>query len=361
MKYKNKYLKLKNSIGGISKNKIKILIVVDVQECFLDGTMKNKEDDILNNYKSKLFTFLENNSNNYDVIIFTKDNHPIHHKSFGLFNPHCTEPSANYCGKRQKEIEELYNKSILKNEKSYEINLNNDKENKKGKTLGEFNGISFEEKYRYRKKIQLKPEFLKNTTNILKLEDLNLKNNILLSESNGIDRKFNKFFGLNEERKPYIIRINKGELCNFDAYGAFAYHVSYDINNGTLQENDIVNNPDSNKNPNWLNLSTGLAEFLLDNNNYEDNINREFEIDVCGLVTNICVVSTCVTGCKVFNALDFNNYKFKILNQYCLNLLDYNITRRNTQKIINDNNLQEKITISDDNDVTGFNPKTEKY
>jgi hypothetical protein len=165
--------------------------------------------------------------------------------------------------------------------------------------------------------------------------------------------------------KPYIIRMNKGELCNFDAYGAFAYHVSYKEIEGRLEEKDIVHNPSLTPDKlNWKNLSTGLAEFLLNQENYSDNlkdakkkpISPNFNIDVCGLVTNICVVSTCVTGSKVFQAHKHTNFKFNILNQYCMNLPK---VPRNAQKIINDNNLQEKISITDDLDVNDFNPKLE--
>jgi hypothetical protein len=160
--------------------------------------------------------------------------------------------------------------------------------------------------------------------------------------------------------------MNKGELCNFDAYGAFAYHVSYQQKNGKLEEVDIVHNTSlSPPNLDWKKLSTGLAEFLINKENYSKNIlPSNLNIDVCGLVTNICVVSTCVTGCKVFDALNFKNYKFNILNENCLNLLNYTITNRNAQKIINDNSLETKISINDglsfsDFEVNGFNPKEE--
>ena len=156
-------------------------------------------------------------------------------------------------------------------------------------------------------------------------------------------------------KKPYIIRMNKGELCNFDAYGAFAYHVSYEENEGKLNEVDIVHNPSlTPEGLNWKKLSTGLAEFLI---NPEINLHKKppsnLSIDVCGLVTNICVVSICVTGCKVFKALGFDKYNFNILNEYCMNLPG---VPRNAQKIINDNKLKDKITISDKLDVNNFNP-----
>ena len=50
----------------------------------------------------------------------------------------------------------------------------------------------------------------------------------------------------------------------------------------------------------------------------------------------------------------------EILNEYCMNLFDYNITKRNAEKIIVDNWLTDKITISRLSDINKFNP-TEEY
>jgi len=96
LKYKNKYLCLKkNLIGGDPKLKVlKVLIVVDVQTCFLHGTMGNPDKELVKKYEETIKTFVETHKNNYDVIIFTKDNHPQHHMSYGLYSPHCTEPTA---------------------------------------------------------------------------------------------------------------------------------------------------------------------------------------------------------------------------------------------------------------------------
>ena len=91
-------------------------------------------------------------------------------------------------------------------------------------------------------------------------------------------------------------------------------------------------------------LSTGLAEFLIDRKSYDDNLkdrNLTFDFDVCGLVTNICVVSSCVSGTNILNQYLFKplrsdvkliDYRFNILNEYCVNLT---LPHRNAQKIIN--------------------------
>jgi nicotinamidase-related amidase len=356
LKYKTKYTNLKNQIGG-DETKVKVLIVVDVQECFLSGTM-GPGSNIVNEYKTKILKFVEESKSIYDIIIFTKDNHPMNHYSFGIYHPHCIEEkSGKYCNKKGREckIKKLYDKSFMKNSlKTYDEYENEDKINKTGKNLAS----DFEDEYRYHTKIQLNPDFLERTSiknnniNILNITDVDrmITNKSIKEASKTIQFR----------TKPYIIRMNKGELCNFDAYGAFAYHVSYKEEKEELQEIDIVHNPKliSKSNPiNWLNLSTGLAEFLIQKDYLKNkSTDIELDIDVCGLVTNICVVSTCVTGCKVFEALEFNNYKFKILNEYCMNLFDYKKTTRNAQKIIVDNCLTDKISISKLFDINNFNP-----
>jgi nicotinamidase-related amidase len=355
-KYKTKYINLKNQLGGEERLKVKVLIVVDVQECFLAGTM-GPGSDIINEYKSKILKFVEESKSIYDIIIFTKDNHPMNHNSFGIYHPHCIEEKAGkYCNKKGRDIKirKLYDKSFMKNKlKTYDEYEKEDKENKTGKNLAS----DFEEKYRYNTKIQLKPDFLERTSMINDINRLTITNedHMITNKSIKETSKMDKFI-----IKPYIIRINKGELCNFDAYGAFAYHVSYKEEEEKLQEIDIIHNPKllCTSNPiNWLNLSTGLAEFLIKKDYLKDkSTNIELDMDVCGLVTNICVVSTCVTGCKVFEALNFNNYKFKILNEYCMNLFDYKSTTRNAEKIIVDNWLTDKITISRLSDIKKFNP-----
>ena len=380
LKYKNKYITLKNNLIG-GEGEYKVLIIVDVQECFLNGTMGNANKTLVEEYKKKIFNFVNNEKNKYDVIVFTKDNHPQHHMSSGLYFPHCVEQTAKYCFKEEKEeerkemIEKLYKTSFMstlphRKDDSYTKILTEDMTNKH-KALGEYNGTSFEDTYRYNTKIQLEQQFLECTSTKKNLNELDLSK-LCLNPLSPLTKDSSKIVlkpvlkavhpikitneKIGDVNKPFIIRMNKGELCNFDAYGAFAYHVSYKKNSDNiLEEIDIVHNPPTTE-PDWKKLSTGLAEFLISMPNRN---NKKFNIDVCGLVTNICVVSTCVTGCKVFKALGFNDYKFNILNENCLNLLTMCHKQRNAKKIIIDNKLTDNITISDKLDLQNFNPLTE--
>ena len=215
LKYKNKYLSIKNASDGGASNltdnltKIKVLCVIDVQDCFLEGTMKSTAGDKLSEYKKKLFDFVKEKGNDYDVIIFSKDNHPEHHKSFGLYNPHCINLNTTYCGKkdRQLSIEALYENSGLKNNKNYETNVKEDKDKLTGKILGSNEGTSFETAYRYATKLQIKQSYLEETCNKTNIAELDLS--LQIDESKGGSYYF-RYFDDKEEKTPYIIRINKG-------------------------------------------------------------------------------------------------------------------------------------------------------
>ena len=115
LKYKNKYLTLKKDLIGGEGN-LRVLIVVDVQECFLNGTMGSPpESEVVKKYKERIFNFVNGKKGEYDVIVFTKDNHPQHHMSSGLYFPHCIEGSAVYCNKenRKEEVEKLFKTSFM--------------------------------------------------------------------------------------------------------------------------------------------------------------------------------------------------------------------------------------------------------
>jgi hypothetical protein len=110
-KAKNKYAKdIILQIGGAKKNRV--LIVVDVQQCFFEnfGTMgwlpknylkatknENKKqlnelrDKVKQEFASRLNKFINQAKTEYDIIVFTKDRHPIGHRSFGTYPPHCID------------------------------------------------------------------------------------------------------------------------------------------------------------------------------------------------------------------------------------------------------------------------------
>lgn len=126
LKYKNRYLNLKNALynniqhGG--SHKMKILIVVDVQNCFLEdfGTYAwqpiqklspEQRIEIINLYKKNLHDLIDYAKKHYDLIIFTKDSHPLDHGSFkyinGIHPPHCIDPKkGKICGRESKRLDD---------------------------------------------------------------------------------------------------------------------------------------------------------------------------------------------------------------------------------------------------------------
>ncbi len=302
LKYKSKYFNLKEIMKGGIPLKMRVLIVVDLQNCFLEhfGTLgwqplesqKNDRNKIITIYKERIQTLLD--SKLYDIIVFTKDSHPFGHSSFneenGLYPPHCTD-----------------NKKICKNSNFSKNNsIGTLKESiNRGKDLITIDNFDIEENMRYKVKIYSENHELTSDDKIP-----NTKQNILCDIGEIKGKNINE---LNKSeldtiiQNPLIVRLNKGELCKNDAYSAFLYHTYY--KNG---EKDILEETSHT----YSNHTTGLYEFLKAFYTDLDNLT----IDVCGLVTNICVVNTCVGGLKIFRENNNNKVKINLLNEYSLNL-----------------------------------------
>ena len=372
-------------VGGNNKNRV--LIVVDVQKCFFEnfGTMgwlpkdfftanndetkekmNNERDRVKREFAKKLNTFIQSAQTAYDIIIFTKDRHPIGHRSFGTYPPHCIN--------KEKQCKFSYSQDKHKKKKEQEniAKSINNTHTHEGHTLISANATDLED-FHYDYKISYGGDINTNLE-ITKLSDLNLEGTIQYEET--IDNKtkhkpttlekleLTKNKGRPSTSTPnsaIIVRLNKGELCNFDAYGAFVYHVEYENKKENIEISadkhgytnatrrvDIYNekfeyNPEGETNilnslntiKNLSRISTGLGEFLL--KYYGGAFAKNMVIDVCGLVTNICVVNSCIGGIKLFENIktrlpatklldDFNIPHFRILNEYSLYLYVFKLS-----------------------------------
>lgn len=370
-------------IGGNNKNKV--LIVVDVQNCFFEnfGTMgwlpkdyfatDNKSelnktrDKVKNEFASRLSNFIKSAQTQYDIIIFTKDRHPLGHRSFGSYPPHCINKAktCKFTFKQDNAKTKAQNANTSKLKTTHNINSNPQIYAAGHELLSRqldqdpFNLEYMPYKYKisYDGDINLKT----NETEITELTKLDLRGKIQYEMHKSFNNKtFTKTSNLTnswfhvektlDTDAAIIVRLNKGELCNFDAYGAFLYHIEYTPESSTtlnktqhtrkvddynskfeykgIGEKDILS--DLTGIDDLSKISTGLGEFILKyyNNSLPDNM----VIDVCGLVTNICVVNSCIGGIKFFE-----NYKktklqaqaqftvphFRILNEYSLYLYAY--------------------------------------
>ncbi len=260
----------------------KVLIIVDVQNCFLGqgtlGTGDNHDDTYeltreINDYieKSKL-----------DVIVCTKDLHPDEHSSFKIYGNHC---------RMSKHVPEL---DLTKCDQ-----------------IGG-NGISGP---------NLSYTFSghKNTQHLFE-PNVTIYHNMADGRGTGQVTDENiQICGKFESSTPMIVHLYKGQYSKFDANSAFQYDRD---ENSKLQ-------------PLNYNYSTGLLEFLIKyiNKNNVDNL----QIEICGLVGNICVAQTfiygllmlCYCGDNDVNKLNKNvNITLKYLFSDCTRFLSLDIGDR---------------------------------
>jgi hypothetical protein len=153
----------------------------------------------------------------------------------------------------------------------------------------------------------------------------------LINKENNIRQSPKKEF-INYKIDPIIkdntkyIAITKGEYCDYEAYSAFNYH-QYIKKDKNKQDNDPKNNIIEQLKASEDN-TTGLLEYILEN-----SISNNIEIHVCGLVTDICVMSTVHQGLMMWN-LYKDKYpdkkiEFTLLEYLSLPLL---LNNRNTIK-----------------------------
>lgn len=374
--YSKKKARVASKRGGSKKKnspielKNKVLIVVDVQNCFFEnfGTMgwipkgyldvlttqneadiakMNKaRDDIKREFIRRLKEFIEKAMKDYDLIIFTKDRHPIHHRSFGTYPPHCIDDSKT-CNfrvkldtvKKQKHFQDIFSKS-----KGHKLILIDDADL---------------EKLFYDYKISFGGDINKELE-IITLSELNMKGKIKYEKTTSTDNPPVTIDIASPEMKmkprtdhAAIVRLSKGELCNFDAYGAFMYHIEYknDPTSGRkVEEYETRHEFNPSGETNILNdlrgiddvtkISTGLGEFLI--KYYDNKFSPDMVIDVCGLVTNICVVNSCIGGVKFFE--NYNKLHedipvkiphFRILNEFSLYLYLFPLSEKQCLKNAN--------------------------
>jgi len=124
------------------------------------------------------------------------------------------------------------------------------------------------------------------------------------------------------------VTIPKGERCNYESYSAFNYHIKI-IKDDNSMTKKFFGKYDSSMNkteklPAKDMYSTGLFEYIikfLDLSTTGDETTRvTLNINVCGLVTNICVINTLQQGIALWNRV----YSKGCGNVTCnFKLLDY--------------------------------------
>ena len=349
-----------NMLFKILKNDDKFLVVVDFQNCFISGGSfgehKSNDSTLENsiNQTIEIEELIDNNEN----IIFTRDFHPINHRSIGINGKVAVNHSAtwpSHC---------LNTSSVCKRNKNY-LNLNGeDIDNKNygltkseiekiqnrtyttiGKYLSEFNSKSSSNliqtlinKFKVNESLLEKqiigtnisftmlmtkykcvisqlihannpigipidknkntvPTFnsIKTNGTVIKTKDSNVIQN------NNID--YNKTF----------VQLVKGQYCGYESHSAFNYHWKINLTK-KLTNSELATYEKTYISNKTKDYSTGLFEYIL--NTSKKNI---INITICGLVGEVCVIRSIIEGLIMWNMLYKNeNSKKKVIFNYSL-------------------------------------------
>jgi nicotinamidase-related amidase len=442
----------------------KVLVVVDLQNCFIQGgSLGSMVIKDLKKYIELVKEIdLKISENNYDLVVFSKDSHPLNHSSlfdktiaqYGVYIYHCRN-STNNCIKDKNtymssvgkdKIRDILcdNKNITEKKNFYDIkeqykdgeynfynkqfkqtftdllvaegnkamvtevmndinfDINNDNiitlENLIKKYIDDPNleedskmyleGILDTDIYKNLNVQGLDLNYLFYNTTTLKdiIYALNTNNDSEIGIKGNIGIGNNKkFININDtpnyddkvynvdniiEYKPNnktkYITITKGQYCDYESYSAFNYHIK--IKKEHLKTKSIIYDVFK-KYDNSLNVleklpaekkySTGLFEYILKDfkkQNHGNTSKQNIEIDVCGLVTNICVINTVHQGIamweKVYKSEAGQNItcKFNLLEYLSIPLaiddpdntyFNYNYTQQiNKEEDLNKRSLQ---------------------
>jgi hypothetical protein len=325
---------MSNSNSNSSKSILKVLIVVDVQNCFIAGGSyggheKNSIDG--NKLANSINQIMEisNLIDSNDSIILTRDYHPINHLSIAVKNrvtlnydathpSHCLNTKSNACP-RNKNLR-LTNKEINNIKSRNYISIEDYLEEK-------FNIIKFKNNNKYNKN-NLKEVFLEIPkelynqkiigTNlswlysitdyatiiselIKKNEQIGIKSTNKSTEPKYSNITIPKSYKV---RGKEFIQLVKGQLCSYESYSAFNYHwelgkSNNKAKNGLVKYTSkyITSRYKDEKDKDLKDLSTGLFEYIL------KTTKKNIEITICGLVGEICVINSITEGLIMWNLL----------------------------------------------------------
>lgn len=253
---------------------LKVLIAVDVQNCFIHGgslgaPLAEKNDSV--NYESaseykggeasikqarEIFQLMKGK----DVVVITRDSHPNNHKSFGvqggIYPEHCRKSKVSIKPKFENiEGGATFNGQLI---------------------AGPDPAVAFD----------MVAQTDEDNALLAKIKKCDMNIGLTNDKSNLANPETAKYecIGRPSGSRPIFIDVRKGEFPTMDAYSAFMYHVTYP-DGMSFGKNDGPVNPI---------LSTRLLEVLLSKQVNPDN--KPLDISVCGLVGNICVMYTVSYG-----------------------------------------------------------------
>lgn len=328
---------------------LKVLIAVDIQNCFIHGGSLaafsapegNETPYTKQNYINKKMggraieqaqEVLEMMKGK-DVVVITRDSHPDNHKSFKsegfVFEPHCRKskkglkkqyPDIQSCktanNKAPVAAETMPQTSMPNNSEpamNKQLNVPNRRNNSGNVVLNpnmknmlateaaaQLGGASYTNVNGKTQEIvgtdpAMAYDFAAEGNDEMKALVRKIKNcdlnvgfaNIQDNQKRPIEAATFVCEGTPAKQNgmPIFIDLRKGEKCDMDAYSAFNYHVTYD--------------PVSSDVACAFGTSTMLLETLL-SKQMKDAVGgfSKVEVDVCGLVGNICVMYTTTYGAE---------------------------------------------------------------
>jgi len=292
------------------KTDLNILIIVDVQNCFISGgSMGNKNlSDSIQQMK-EIETLIERN----DLIVCSRDFHPMGHFSTKPFPYHCRD-AARKCD-RYHELKE--NPSLQPFDFEHIDHVTTDKVTnvsdliKKNETpikqiFDSIDGNNFEYTYQVigtdLSYLFMLTKYAKSIKDLIddtgKIHTIGLEGNTTFTGSPNIINIKYKVEPVSEPKKDFI-QLTKGEYCKYDSFSAFAYHVElygeekFDTNRKSIGFwNNLVLSEEN---------STGLWEYLVEYINNKKS--TDVTITVCGLVGNICVMYTAMHGSALWETI----------------------------------------------------------
>jgi nicotinamidase-related amidase len=310
-----------------SDNQMKVLVVIDVQNCFMfhgdkvpgDTSGLNTTEEASKDIVDELETLVDGKTH----IVFSRDFHPVNHISLegyegrtasvekGIWPKHCRNKTL-HCKRRINDgisypTEEVENNFVDTETGKVIIHGTDEWKSIKTKMLHEsivknqyLEVVGTELSYMFFTSEKLRePVKQLVITNRAGKSKIGLKDTTsesisgapMVIEAGDETRKINYGKSLTYGDKKYI-SLTKGERCDKEAYSAFNYHIQYNPSDpydaGTTEKVDNI--------PLTKENSTGLWDWILQN-----KTNDEITITVCGLVGNVCVMHSLLQGIALWN------------------------------------------------------------
>ena len=327
----------------------KVLVIVDIQNCFIQGgSLASPAIPDLPGYIDQAIAIHDRiKTAGYDLIVFSRDFHPEYHSSLyhetdaanGVFVPHCRDTSRecdrHYLGDMttKKNVE-----NVVKTTGEIIDSI-----------LGSSDGKSLDQRYKdflrgipRNKEVHGTdlsylfygfPEFIQTITTLnsdtTQMYTIGLKKRNALGAENksykSIPSKINlNLNNINKVPNTNMIALTKGQYCDYESYSAFNYHIRMQNDTELPNQNKKVSDNKLIHLPAREQYTTGLFEYII--SEIRKTRKSNLVIDVCGLVTNICIINTVQQGLamwyKVYKSQvrQIQSITFNLLDKLCIPL-----------------------------------------